>query len=550
MRRASSLATARGNARVADSLVFCLLVMACIALLLTAPAEGNFWWNDAPRHAMNGVFVRDFVTAHPFDRPMQWAIDYYLKRPALTIMFYPPLFYAVEAAAFALFGVSHFVAQATVAMFTVLLAGSSYGLARIMLPRWSAAGAALLVIGTPEVAFWARQVMLDIPAYAFIVASAWALSQYIRLGRPWSIYASAVLLLAAIYTKYNAGFIAPALCLAFVLAKGKAALHDKHAVIAGMLAVAGLAPAVLFLMKFGASNLESVSGLQGTLPLNSLACWLFYITALPSQLGLLLVILGVAGMALVGWRCVVGDDRWFYALLLGWLIFGYLFFTLISLKESRDTIMVLLPLAFGAVLLLHSILPAPLGQASGLTLGVGSLLYTLLLVPVSKVDGYRDIASYLAGTVPLDGIVVYAGYRDGNLIFDLTEIPARKDIAVERIDKLLLSVPVGERRRGVRQANYDEATIKQMLRDSGASYFVIQPGFWSDLGVMSRFYAVMNGPDYQKVAHFDIAGTLSTQDGTGGIDIFKPAYPVSVRRKALELDMPLAGQHFQGSLSQ
>jgi Dolichyl-phosphate-mannose-protein mannosyltransferase len=145
-------------------LVSVILVTACLALLLTAPVDGDFWWADAPRHALNGVFVKDFIEAHPIDRPVQWAIDYYLRRPALTIMFYPPLFYVAEAIAFALFGVSHFVAQFTVSLFVLLLCVSAYALARLFLPRWAAVGAALLVIGTPETALWGRQVMLDLPA--------------------------------------------------------------------------------------------------------------------------------------------------------------------------------------------------------------------------------------------------------------------------------------------------------------------------------------------------------------------------------------------------
>ena len=120
-----------------------VLLVACLSLLATAPVDGDFAWGDAPRHAMNGVFVMDLVAAHPIHDPVQWAIHYYLMRPALTIMFYPPLFHAVEAVAFATFGVSHFVAQFTVFLFVVLLAASVYSLARLVLPRWSAVGAAL-----------------------------------------------------------------------------------------------------------------------------------------------------------------------------------------------------------------------------------------------------------------------------------------------------------------------------------------------------------------------------------------------------------------------
>src|SRR5271163_3092826 len=69
-----------------------ILACACAILLLTAPTNGDFWWFDAPGHAMNGVFVRDFVAAMPWRDPVGFAIDYYMRYPAVTVLFYPPLF--------------------------------------------------------------------------------------------------------------------------------------------------------------------------------------------------------------------------------------------------------------------------------------------------------------------------------------------------------------------------------------------------------------------------------------------------------------------------
>ena len=540
--------TASPAGAIRSAALCCVLGIASLALLLTAPTKGDFWWGDAPRHALNGVFVMDFIAAHPFADPVQWAIHYYLMRPALTIMFYPPLFYVAEAGAFALFGVSAFVAQLTVSLFVVLLAGAVYSLARLLLPRWSAAGAALLAIGTPEAAFWGRQVMLDLPACALIATSACCLSWYLRGGRPLAIYATALLLLAAIYTKYNAAFVAPALATAFVFARGKEGLRDRHALIAAGLTVIGLIPAILTMLKFGARNFESMSGLQGTLPLGSLDCWLFYIRALPSQLGIITLALATGGIILAIRRCIRGPNRWVYALLLAWLVVGYLFFTMISLKEPRDTIMVLLPLAIAAPLFLQATLPRGMGEPAGLALGIFALLYTLVFCPVDRLDGYQDVAAFLVRNVPHGGVVLFSGYRDANLIFDLSTIRDRPDIAIVRIDKLLLSAPVGERRRGVKQADYDTATIARQLRDLGASYFVIQPGFWSDLAVMARFNDVMTGPDYARAAHFGVTGTLSTQDGTQGIDILRPTYAVTATSGRVSIEMPLAGQKFEGSI--
>src|ERR1700693_5861694 len=117
--------------------------------------------------------------------------------------------------------------------------------------------------------------------------------------------------------------------------------------------------------------------------------------------------------------------------------------------------MVLLPLGIAAPMFLVAVLPKQLGEAAGLALGVGTMIYTLVFCPVPRVEGYQDVASYLAKNVPHDGVVLYSGYRDANLIFDLATIDERSDITIVRADKLLLSVPAGEPRGGGQQRGYD-----------------------------------------------------------------------------------------------
>ncbi len=154
----------------------------------------------------------------------------------------------------------------------------------------------------------------------------------------------------------------------------------------------------------------------------------------------------------------------------------------------------------------------------------------------------------LAKRSPHDGVVVYSGYRDANLVFDLAALPGRSDIRVVRADKLLLAVPFGERRRGLEATDYDDARIAAMLRDIGAAYFVVQPGFWSDVPVMARLSAIFATSDYQKLQHFDLTGILSTEDGRNGIDIFRPTYAMTGKTGHLDLQMPITGQRFEGDV--
>jgi predicted membrane-bound mannosyltransferase len=115
----------------------------------------------------------------PWQDPKQYAMDYCLRYPALIILFYPPLFSVFLAGSYSIFGFSHAVAQGTVAFFHLALGLAVYMLARRWMTHGYAVAAALLLAGAPEIAFWGRQVMLDIPAYAWLAFMAVAFLRYL-----------------------------------------------------------------------------------------------------------------------------------------------------------------------------------------------------------------------------------------------------------------------------------------------------------------------------------------------------------------------------------
>jgi len=531
--------------RLEQALVAIILIGASIALLATAPVNGDFWWSDAPRHALNGAFVKDFVAAAPWHDPKGWAINYYLQYPALTILFYPPLFYGFEAVGYALFGVSHLVAQATVSVFTLLLGAATYGLVRFNFPRWSALGAALLVIGGPETAFWARQVMLDVPAYAALVTGVFFFVRYLHRERSPDLYFAVIAILAVVYIKISAVFIAPVLAVALVAIKGPAVLRNRHAAAAAILGALGLIPAVLLTLKFGAVNVDSVAGRSTDLPRTSLAAWLFYADAVPQYLGYIAAALAVCGLVLVMLRRPAPLEPWFSWLLVGWLVFGYLFFSVIGVREPRHGMMIAFPLTVFAVLAVHWALPRSLAPAAVAGLGIATFLYSLFLYPPPRIEGYANIADYVALHAPKNAVVLFSGYRDGNFVFDLRTHEERRDISTIRADKLLLRIAV-ERVRGVGQADLDEKQIADALRDYGVSLIVFQPDFWTDLREMARLSAVVHRPDFERVATFDITGTARHSDNR--IEIYKPTYPVEQTHRALQLQLPIIGDSIKGKV--
>jgi hypothetical protein len=168
---------------------------------------------------------------------------------------------------------------------------------------------------------------------------------------------------------------------------------------------------------------------------------------------------------------------------------------------------------------------------------------------VPRVDGYRALALWLGHAAPANAVIVFSGYRDGNLIFDLIADAHRPDIAVVRADKLLLSVPAGERAtRGVTEHSVTETQIAALLHDIAPDFIVLQPGFWGDVRDMALFEQAVAAPAYRPASHFALSGDLSSQDGTQGLVVYAPTAPVAPTRRGLILDMPMIGGQFQGKV--
>jgi hypothetical protein len=530
-----------------------VLAASSAALFATSPTNGDFWWQDAPRHALNGAFVTDLLADLPWRHPVGWAMEYYLKYPSLTILFYPPFFYFAEAASYAVFGVSHAAAQFTVAVFDFVLAIASYQFARRVLPRGAALGVALLLIGAPQIAFWGRQVMLDIPAYATALLGLVCLVDYLRRGRPRDIYFSALFLVISTYTKFNVGFLLPVMLLSFVAARGRSMLRDRHALTAALLAAVALIPAVYLMLRFSPVNIESVAGRPGDLSRWSFGAWLFYGAQVPYQLGYVTTALAVCGAVVLAVRRRRVMEDWLIVLIVAWFVLGYLTFSFIDVREPRHDLTILYPLVLVAGLGVQRLFGGHvLAQSALVGLGVATLGYSLMFDPVPIVKGYRQIADYVAQHAPHDAVVVFSGYRDGNFVFDMRTHEERRDLTILRADKLLLRMAV-ERSRGVRQASYDQAQIASLLRNDGVGLVVAQVGFWNDLQEMSRFADVLHSSDFKQVATFDITGTLSTNDsknaaGEGQVAVYQPTYPVKQLRRDLMIDMPFIHERFSGPI--
>jgi hypothetical protein len=529
-------------------LAIALLLLASAALFATAPRGGVFWWSDAPRHALNGVFLHDLVLAMPVHHLRRWAIDYYLQYPALTIMFYPPLLAVGEMLSYFVFGISQAAAVVPVALAHAALAVATFLLARRWLPLWQAWAAGLLLAGLPEVALWARQPMTDVPAMALLAWSALFLLRHLETARLGDLVVAVAFFMLGLYTKQSIIFLAPVAGLLLWQRHRTGLLRQWRIWALAGAAVLAVLPLVAMTVLFGQGNVQSVVAIQDShVSRASLAGWLYYASLLPRQAGW--CVTGLAASFIVGalvrrrWR-LADPGGW---LLFGWLVAAYLFFSAIDLKDGRLDLAILLPIALFAVLAINRLLPVPWADGAAILLAVLGLGYTLAFAPVPRVTGYREAAAWIAANTPPDAVVAFSGQRDGAFIFNLRTLDPERRHTVIRADKLLLGIAI-RRELGVVEKIADPAAIIAALQRYGVSTVVAQRDFWIDLKPMAALQSALGSDAFARVGTIAVAADIPHTDTELGL--YRSLLPLPAKRTPLTVDLPIIGQRFTGEGAQ
>lgn len=516
-------------------------VLALLVLVVFSQARTGyeFYYSDAPRHALNGAFILDLIKGFPIHDPVRWAYDYYAQYPALTILFYPPLYPAVLAVAYAIIGVSQASALVVNGLFYFALACGMYRFAGCYLDGLAALAVAAIVTVTPEIAFWGRQVMTDVPATATLVWAAAIFAGYLRHRRSRELYWSAALAVAAVWLKLTVCFMLPVFAVALVLAEGRGIWRSARLwlVFAGV--IIGLLPLVWLTLHFGQTNFDSVANVpDGETGRLTLANWIWYARRAPHTLGwpsAIVVAFGLVSGLLAWIRGGVDSRLWLFPI--GWAVVGYLFFSAIDLKATRFMIPVLPPLVLIGVGGLYGLLRQWPRLPGGVLVCVtaATLAITLITRMPLYVGGYAAAVKAVTQRAPADSSIVFSGYRDGSFIFAMRAIGGRPDLVTIRADKLLLSIAI-RRSAGVKEKNLTTRQIAHELTRLKVSYVVAQDGFWTDLVAMRRLQHVLHSPQFKPVAHYRLPENFSAPDKS--ITIYKNLAPLPARRPPQTIDLP------------
>jgi 4-amino-4-deoxy-L-arabinose transferase-like glycosyltransferase len=492
----------RWRAAAFDHRIYISILLAItLGMYFGLPKHGDIDWADASRHALNGAFVLDFIQQLPWRHPVEFAYDYYRQWPALTILFYPPLFYGVLAALYAVLGVSEASALLTEVAFLFFFAWGAFRLSRHWLEPPPALAVALLLLGAPELAFWGRQIMLDVPAYAFLVWAAESLVRHLKSGQRWTLFAAVICVVAAAYTKFNAIFFVVPIAVSLAYAYGWRVLRQSAVMQAAALGGALLLPLVGIFFAFGSYNLDQAAAFRGAEASRwSIAELSYYARIMPSVTSwptLAFACLYVLALPFAPALRLARVDTVFLG---SWLLVGYAFYSMIAVKEPRHILFITYPLALAAVLAIdRTLAKVSLRYAASLAFAGAVLASTLITGTVPAVAGMREAAEAVAQLAPPETNVAFWGSHDGTFVYAMRAYSGRRDLGVVRLDKVLLSDVAVYVEHGFKENAIKPDDLTGTLRDLHIQYVVFQTRYHDDLASVKALEEALGSDKFSEV---------------------------------------------------
>ncbi len=370
--------------------------------------DGLWFQGDSPRHAMNGLFWWDLLTTLPRD-PVEFAVSYYARYPAINPATYPPLFYLVEGLAFAAFGPSPQVAKFIVLLFGVMAGVYTTAWAR----RWiglAAGWAGPFLAFMPGIVLWTNSVMLNIPATALGLAVLYHFRRWSETACVKQL-ALTLLLASAVVLTYYPGASVLCICAGWAVLRWRHFHFDRRALWIAAIALCAIVPIAV---SIAFAPVQTSRHLPTLALLTRPRTWTFYWMTLPGLTGGPALVIGLAGLcagfSTSRWRTEAAYVAiWVTALIVG--------LSLLPAKDSRYILLAAPAFVLAATIGLAVAVPYlrsrhPAWQAAALAAGLAVGFWSATRVHVPHVSGFREIAAYLQEQAPRDA-VLYDGEYDG-----------------------------------------------------------------------------------------------------------------------------------------
>jgi 4-amino-4-deoxy-L-arabinose transferase-like glycosyltransferase len=451
-----------------------VILLLVIGLLISRGITRSelFFFGDETRHAMNGVFFRDFMVDRPLSHPLRYIYEYYAKYPAIALPHWPPLFSFLEGIFFLIFGISVGVSHAVVLMFALLAVYFWYRIAELAGSRWRALLSAFIFPLLPQTLTFESVSMVEIPGVAMCLGAIYFWRRWLETESARELWLLAGFAAGAMLTSQLSVFLVLFLGLDFFLLERRFHLLRRWQVWAALAAsLVIVLPWYLFSFHVLVLSYQRVvrHGLG-----HSVALWsvLFYLRALPRQLGPVLLSLSAIGFA---WTLFKGARRYRFFLL--WVVSAYICFTLIQEKNSRHILIWIPPLVYFALLGVEALLP---WKRWALAASAALALYTLvgaLRFDRPRVNGVEEATRYVLAQ-PGSDILYYQGYLNGDFVFNVRRLDPQKRRMVATDKQVVVTNMVYARRPVLRTPK----EVLNFFRTWGIRYAVVEskdpgPGF-------------------------------------------------------------------------
>ena len=515
-----------------------LLVLVTLVISRGISQGEFFFYYDEMSHAMNGIFFRDFLVDFPWRHPMEYAVQYYAKYPAISFPHWPPLFHFIEGLFFLVFGLAPWISRLAVLGFALMGAYFWYRIAERLGPQYRAFLSTLTIASAPFILLYERVTMLEVPSLATCLATIYFWLKFQESGRRRDLWAIAGFATIAFLVSQKAIFLVVFFALHCLVERSYWLLKRIDVWLA--MSISGLAVLPWYVL---ASNTLSqfwarAIGNHKSNYLTHPATYWFYLYQVYLQLGPILL-----GLACVGLVVALLKRTSSHRFLVTWIFAGYFCFTFIREKDPRHTMIWIPPLLYLAFVAIDTVLVRrtwALVVSSALAFG---LLVNGLRTQRPIVQGAREVAHYVLSQ-PDSDIIYYQGRLNGDFIFFVRKFDPQKMRVVAR-DKLIVDrsnvppfTPAGL------------PTTEQVLnffKTWGIRYAVIEdPDLFASFGPVHQ---VFYSPQFELVRTFPVF-TNWPDVSVREIQVFR--YRGNLQRTAQSITVPVETIHndFHLTLSQ
>ena len=447
-------------------LLLCVLVIAAVAIL-RGISVGEFSYNvDESQHAMTGLYVADLVRDHPITHPIAYTYHYYAQYPALAgIIHWPPLFYCFEGLFFLVLGPSVVAARLAILFFALLGVVFWFLLVRELLNEWVAAFSTAVLALLPSILLFEKTVMLEIPLLSCCIAASFFWIRYLLKGIKSDIYWFSLFASAALLTKQNGVYLIPFCVLSGLLCGGWRLFLRKEMLRAVGICFLLISPFYVVVYAVHRKTIEmdlAEKSIAGT------GRWLFYLRALPVQLGWTLLALGFLG--------ILTSRTWgrpkVAGIMLSWILACYLTLTLIGHKESRYVIYWIPPFLYFASGLLFCFFRKPMLKVAGVSAALVLLATTMAFAWSTHrpyVTGFAAIPKKILEETK-SGVILFDGPLPGNFIFFMrADDPDRRFLVLR---KALYAYQI-KKSGGSTELVHTRQEIEDLFREDGVRFIVV-----------------------------------------------------------------------------